>query len=468
MAEPLESLDARRDVYALPIADRWLLYSPWTWTGAMVNHAAATAIARRWRDPTALLPKSLQPLWERLSSTPGAEATPLQTPEKIVVIPTRACNMRCVYCDFGVPGASTTTLDPAFACRLLDYYAAHLRASPEDPLRVHFFGGEPLVARACVEAIVHYARALCARKGGRPWFELTTNGLFAPDIVPFVGDYFHSVVISLDGDGPLHDFNRRRPDGRGTFADIAANIRRLLPYPVEISLRMCVTNRSVAAMADIAERFCNEFEFDVLGFEMLAENPSGRAAGLAAPDPFAFAAGVLRAEAAAARHDVRVVHGPSELTGPRLTSCPFGRGTLMLTPEGRLSACYLDPRRGQEAGLDLAIGEVKASSGAAVDRQKLDALLRLVQSKPRCRRCFCRYTCAGGCHIEQTPPGCSLEYDDRCRAIRSITAARLVRALGGSDAADPAVLQLDSMQALANHSDDRLAAWPLSCVPEAP
>lgn len=468
MAEPLEFPDARRDVYALPIADRWLLYSPWTWTGAMVNRAAAAAIARRWRDPTALLPESLQPLWERLSSSPGADAAPLQTPEKIVVIPTRACNMRCVYCDFGAPGASPTTLDPACACRLLDYYAAHLRASPEDPLRVHFFGGEPLVARACVEAIVHYARALCARKGGKPWFELTTNGLFAPDVVPFVGDYFHSVVISLDGDGPLHDFNRRRPDGRGTFADIAANIRRLLPYPVEISLRMCVTNRSVAAMADVAERFCNEFEFDVLGFEMLAENPSGRAAGLAAPDPFAFAAGVLRAEAAAARHDVRVVHGPSELTGPRLTSCPFGRGTLMLTPEGRLTACYLDPRRGQEAGLDLAIGDVDASSGAAVDRQKLDALLRLVQSKPRCRRCFCRYTCAGGCHVEQTPPGCSLEYDDRCRAIRSITAARLVRALGGSDAADPAVLQRDSMQALANHSDDRLAAWPLSCVPEAP
>ena len=468
MAELLDLPDVRRDVYALPIADQWLLYSPWTWTGALVNRAAAAAMARRWRDPAAPLPKSLRLLWARLFSAPGTEAAPLQTPEKIVVIPTRACNMRCVYCDFGAAGASATTLDPACACRLLDYYAEHLRASPEDPLRVHFFGGEPLVARKCVEAIVHYARALCARKGGRPWFELTTNGLFEPAVVPFVGDYFHSVVISLDGDGPLHDFNRRRPDGRGTFADIAANVRRLRAYPAELSLRMCVTSRSVAAMADVAERFCDEFEFDVLGFEMLAENSSGRAAGLAAPDPYAFADGVVRAEAVAARHGVRVVHGPSELTGPRLTSCPFGRGTLMLTPEGRLTACYLDPRRGQEVGLDLAIGDVDASTGAAVDREKMDSLLRLVQSKPRCRRCFCRYTCAGGCHVDQTPPGCSLEYDDRCRAIRSLTAARLVRALGGSDAANPAVLRREAMQALANHSDDRLAAWPRSDAPEAP
>lgn len=468
MEARLESPGARRDVYALPMAGQWLLYSPWTWTGAWVNRAAVEAMARRWREPLAPLPKNLRSLWGWLSSSPSAEAVPLQTPEKIVVIPTRACNMRCVYCDFGAAGASAATLDPARACRLLDYYVEHLRASPEDPLRVHFFGGEPLVARNGVEAIVHYARALCARKGGRPWFELTTNGWFAPDVVPFVGDYFHSVVISLDGDEPLHDYNRRRPDGRGTFEEIAANVRRLRPYPVEISLRMCVTSRSVAAMADVAERFCGEFEFDVLGFETLTENPSARAAGLAAPDPFAFAAGVLRAEAVAARHGVRVVHGPSELTGPRLTSCPFGRGTLMLTPEGRLTACYLDPRRGREVGLDLEIGDVDAVSGAAVDRQKLDALLRLVQSKPRCRRCFCRYTCAGGCHVDQTPPGCSLEYDDRCRAIRSITAARLARALGGSDAEDSTVMGLDAMRTLANHPDDRLAAWPSSCAPEAP
>ena len=74
MAELLDLPDVRRDVYALPIADRWLLYSPWTWTGALVNRAAAAAMARRWRDPAAPLPKSLRPLWARLSSAPGRKA----------------------------------------------------------------------------------------------------------------------------------------------------------------------------------------------------------------------------------------------------------------------------------------------------------------------------------------------------------------------------------------------------------
>ncbi len=452
------STASEHDLYALPVAQQWLLVSPWTRTGALVNRAAAAALGRRARHPGETLPESVRTLWSRLVPA-GAPAAPLPASEKIVIIPTRACNMRCVYCDFSAANATATVLDPQRACRLLDYHVAHVRASPVDPLRVHFFGGEPLVARKCVETIVHYGRALCAQKGGRPWFELTTNGLFDPDVVPFIGDYFDSVVISLDGDASFHDYSRKRQDGRGTYADIAANLHRLSAYPVEISLRMCVSNRSVGAMADITERFCNDFEFAILGFEILTENESGRAAGLIAPDPYAFAAGVLAAETVAARHNRQIIHGPSELAGPRMTSCPCGKGTLMLTPEGRLTACYLDPRRGAEVGLDLDIGNVEATSGVSVDQAKLEALLQSVQPKPRCVRCFCRYTCAGGCHIDQTPPGCSLEYNDRCRAVRLITAARLVRSLGGAEAPDLFAMGREALEALAQHPDDRLLNW---------
>jgi hypothetical protein len=96
-----------------------------------------------------------------------------------------------------------------------------------------------------------------------------------------------------------------------------------------------------------------------------------------------------------------------------------------------------------------------------IEQQKLDAIAGLLDSKPRCARCFCRRTCAGGCHIEQTPPGCSLEYDDRCRATRVITAGRLLRSLEGIKAAEAFSEQPSAMRGVAENPDDRLTAWTL-------
>lgn len=460
------------DLYALPILERWLLFAPRTWGAALVNRAAVKAVAglgTAGLGASGLGAATLgtATLGTAALGTAALEAGeagdpfpwPQQEPSKIVIIPTRSCNMRCVYCDFAGEDSPQTTLEAGLACRLVDYFADRLRERGEETLRVHFFGGEPLLARSCLETIVHYVRALCACANLTPWFELTTNGLLDQGIIPFVGDYMDSVVLSLDGLEDLHDYNRRRPDGSGTYAQIAAAIRQLSGYPAELALRMCVTDRSAGVVAQVAERLCGEFEFDLLSFEMLAENETATAHGLRSPDPLTFAAGVLRAEEAARAHGVRVIHGPSEIGRPRLTCCPLGLGTIMLAPEGELTACYLNRRRWEKRGLDLHLGRVDAAQGVLIDEGKLHAIAALLQAKSRCRRCFCRYTCAGGCHIDQTPPGCSLEYDDRCRAIRVVTAGRILRSLGCAEEVDRLLDHPSALRALVDHPDDRLAYW---------
>jgi uncharacterized protein len=450
--------EAPDDIYVLPMGEKWLLVSPRNWTCAMVNRAAVGAVAACAAGQATNASELVQNLWRQLAEPSANPPAPPSALEKLVIIPTRSCNLRCVYCDFGAPGARTKTLDPRLACRLIDHAVANRSTSPA-LLRIHFFGGEPLLARSCVETVVHYARMVSARAGLTPWFEITTNGLLDSTAVPFFGDYMDSVVISLDGTGPVHDFNRRRADGGGTYAAIAENIHQLSRFPVELSLRACVTNRSVDTLPAMTSHFCSEFEFDLLCLEMLVPNQSTQGAGLSPPDPYRFAAGVLKAEGLAAAHCVKVIHGPSELAGPRMTSCPVGRGTLMLNPDGLLTACYLPAERWTSRGLDPVLGRVDPVSGPVIERQKLDAIGALLESKPRCARCFCRHTCAGGCHIEQTPPGCSPGYDDRCRGTRLITAGRLLRNLEGAAAAEAFAEQPSTMRGLAENPDDRLTAW---------
>jgi len=458
MKELVHRLDLE-DIYVLPIGGRWMLFSPRNMTSAIVNRAAVEAIIEYAVDDKSTVPKTIKDLWHKLSRVPITTIPSQQGPEKLVIIPTRECNMRCVYCDFGASSANATILDPRLACRLVDHVAEKLAATPGAILGIHFFGGEPMIAQPCVETIIHYANMVCSRKGLTPWYEITTNGYFNHNAIPFIGDYVDYVVISIDGDKPFHDFNRQRGDGSGTYAIIAENIKRLGRFPVKLSLRACITNRSVNAMLAIASHFCSEFEFDVLCFEMMAETEFTSTNGLCPPDPNLFAAGILQAESIAADHGVQVINGPSELYGPRTTSCPVGLGTLMLNPDGILTACYLEVERWTRLGIDPVVGYVGPVSGPKIEQQKLDAIPGFFKQKPRCVRCFCRYTCAGGCHINQTPPGCSLEYNDRCRATRLITAGRLLRNLKETATEVSFLEQPSVMKYLAENADDRLSTW---------
>lgn len=442
-------------VYALPVGGRWLVHAPHAGISALMNGAALREFDRCALDREHGAAPDLRTLWTDVAAV-GEPAGPGNAPEdsKLVILPTRACNMRCVYCDFEASVAPGRHLDPRLACRLVDRQVAHALAAGARTVRVHFFGGEPLVGRRCVETVVHYTRMVCARAGLAPWFEITTNGLFDDSAIPFLGDYMDSVVVSLDGPRAEHDRNRPTAGGRGTHAVIADRIRRLGGYPAELSLRACITARTVGSMADIAREFCTAFQFDLLAFEMLTPTPQSRRAGLEAPDPLEFAAGLLEAEREAGAFGVGVVHGPSELCSPRATSCPLGAGTLVLDPDGRVTGCYLPEARWRARGLDLALGRAGPKS-VQIDAARLAQIGAVVRDKARCARCFCRHTCAGGCHVDQTPPGCSPEYDDKCLATRAITAGRLLRRLPG---AEPVPCDAAALRVLATHDDDRIPA----------
>ena len=151
---------------------------------------------------------------------------------------------------------------------------------------------------------------------------------------------------------------------------------------------------------------------------------------------------------------VRAVYSAAEIGQARLSFCPVGTDAVIVSPDGRASACYLMPEDWHERGLDMDVGQVHEHGRVSIDHAALARARALPLHKPRCESCSCQWTCAGGCHVNQTYPGCSDQYTDFCIQTRLVTACLLLRDLGCEDLVQELLSNRPAMEALAHHGWD--------------
>jgi uncharacterized protein len=457
-------------VYAVPVAEKYLIHSPLRRVTAFVNRSALATLqallSKNGNSGNA--PESLQSLCRELcqpvQEPPPERSGPLQ-PLFLGILPTRACNLACVYCDFGAAHAAPEPMDLRMATAAVDWMAELVQSLGQDTLEIHFFGGEPFVAGEVVDVVVHRARAVAARSGLLPRFEVATNGVFDENRARFVGDYFDTVVLSFDGPQEIHDRHRSFPlpgGGRGSFEIVKRTAYLLSQSPTELCFRVCVSQESVLQLEQIAEWFCETFRPATINFETLQPSPESEAAGLKPPNPYDFAMHYVRASRLIERSGIKAVYAAAATDSLRYSFCPVGKDTLIVSPDGRVSSCYLLQQAWQNRGLDLDGGRLSPDGIMEIDFDAIHRLRRMILDKPRCERCFCRWTCAGGCHVNHSYPGCSLAYDDFCIQTRIIAACALLDDLGFGQITDQLLADRDAMEVLALQSSDCLKECQIS------
>ncbi len=127
---------------------------------------------------------------------------------------------------------------------------------------------------------------------------------------------------------------------------------------------------------------------------------------------------------------------------------------MIVSPDGRISACYLQAPDWRARGLDLDMGRIDSRGAVAIDDAAVERVRHLPLLKPRCKRCFCQWTCAGGCHVNETFAGCDLDYTPFCVQTRLITACLLLRDAGCGELADALLADRRAMERLAHHARD--------------
>ncbi len=310
------------------------------------------------------------------------------------------CNLACKYCfaEEGEYHGRRALMSFEVGKKALDFLIAN--SGNRRNLEADFFGGEPLLNWEVVKQLVEYGRSQEEAHNKRFRFTLTTNGVLLNDeIMEFCNREMSNVVLSLDGRKEVNDRMRPFRKGAGSYDLIVPKFQKFAESRNQTNyyVRGTFTRNNLdfsqdvlhfadlgfrqmsiePVVADPAETYAIQeedipkilSEYDKLAVEYINRKKEGRG--------FNFFHFMIDLE-----------QGPC--VAKRLSGCGSGTEYLAVTPWGDLYPCHQFV--GQEKFLLGNVEEGITNTGVR-DEFKLCN----VYAKEKCRDCFARFYCSGGC-----------------------------------------------------------------------
>jgi uncharacterized protein len=448
------------NLFVVPILDRFLIYAPLHDLAALVDRRAVLWLRERLLSGRNVGEGRLAEIAHLLRAEARPPPLPRQgklAPAFLGLLPTRDCNFSCRYCGFLTPGGTNGAMDLKLARDAVDWYMRLVSKSGQREAEVHYFGGEPFCAAEVLDLTVHLARIRAREIGCTVRFEATTNGAFSEERCRWAADNLDTIVLSLDGPVDVQDYHRPYRDGRGSFGVVARNAAILSEGAGDLFFRTCVTAQTVDRMPEIATWLCQSYHPRGVCFEPVQPMARLQADQLEPPDPWVFARNFALAAEILETHGVEPVYAAADIHSRRVSFCPVGQDALIVSPDGAVNACYLLRQDWEARGLDLCLGRMEDSGAAALDAERVAFARSLnVWNKPSCARCFCKWHCAGGCHVNHPLSDSPGNYDRLCLQTRIITLRNVLKAMGRQDTFRRLLANIGALERAARQTCDTL------------
>ena len=310
------------------------------------------------------------------------------------------CNLKCKYCfaEEGEYHGKRELMSLEVGKKAIDFL---IKASGKRKnLEVDFFGGEPLMNFEVVKGIVEYARSIEKENGKNFRFTITTNGILLNDeIMDYINENMHNVVLSIDGRKEVHDRMRPRAGGQGSYDNIVPKFQKLAESrnQTDYYVRGTFTRHNLDFGKDVLH--LADLGFKQISVEPVVADPS---------EDYAIQeedlAGIFKEYEQLAKDIIErrkngqwfnFFHFMIDLTGgpcvtKRLVGCGSGTEYLAVTPTGDLYPCHQFV--GQE---QFKMGTV--DTGVVNTNIRKDFEQCNVYNKPVCQNCWAKFYCSGGC-----------------------------------------------------------------------
>ncbi len=310
------------------------------------------------------------------------------------------CNLACRYCfaEEGEYHGRRAIMPYEVGKAALDFLIG--ASGNRRNLEVDFFGGEPLMNFGVVKELVAYGREQEKIHNKNFRLTLTTNGVLLDDeVMEFANREMANVVLSIDGRKEVNDRMRPFRKGAGSYDVIVPKFQKFAESrnQEKYYVRGTFTRNNLDFSRDV-------LHLADLGFQQISVEPV-----VAAPEESYALRGEdlpqlfeeydkLAVELVKRQKEHRgfnFFHFMIDLEGgpcvaKRLSGCGSGTEYLAVTPWGDLYPCH------------QFVGNEGFLMGNVMEGVKNTALQKEfkqcnVYAKEKCRDCFAKFYCSGGC-----------------------------------------------------------------------
>jgi uncharacterized protein len=305
------------------------------------------------------------------------------------------CNLRCAYCFAEDAIRQRGVMSAETAKKAVDFLIAG--SLDREQLEMDFFGGEPLLAWETILETVSYSKQQGVKFDKSFKFTLTTNGMLLDnEKIAFINAEMSNVVLSLDGRKAVNDKMR----GTGVYDKVLPKFKQLVNSRTgDYFIRGTYTAYNLN-FADDVLAIADE------GFRYISIEP----VTVAEDADFALRAEHLPQikneydrlfEIAQVRKDFSFFHFCIDLHNSpcilkRLRGCGAGNEYIAVTPDGNIFPCH------RYAGIEQwKMGNIN-DVGARIARPDIKQYFAEthIYAKEKCRSCWARFYCGGGCNAE--------------------------------------------------------------------
>lgn len=314
------------------------------------------------------------------------------------------CNLKCKYCfaaqgDFG---GEKELMSFEVGKAAIDYLIAN--SGSRKNLEIDFFGGEPLMNFEVVKQLVYYGRSVEKDYNKNIRFTITTNGVLLNDeIIDYINENMHNVVLSLDGRKEVNDNMRPTLNDKGSYDITLPRFKKLVEKRAKDKyyyIRGTFTRDNLDFSKDV-------MHFADLGFKLTSVEPvvgdESNPYALREEDlPKIFEEyekfAVEYADRQLQGDGFKFFHFMIDLNqGPcvikRITGCGAGNEYLSVTPNGDIYPCHQFVGNEEFKMANIFDEEI-------VLPENLKNMFREahVYTKEECKQCWNKFYCSGGCH----------------------------------------------------------------------
>lgn len=309
----------------------------------------------------------------------------------IVILPTLACNLSCVYC---YEKEKPIHMSEETAKKIINYIRYSLKEGVKD-IGITWYGGEPLLKYDLICWLSSRIQQLCRENKAKFRITLITNGVLLSlkrlNRLKKLG--LKDIQITIDGPRAIHDKRKPAKDGKSSFDRILNNLQLISPYiPIDIRVNVDNSNENyIKDLVDILSKL-NLPKSTRIYFENV--RGEGRACKNSCVfsnlfDNKGFAKKALQMEHYAHQKGLTLLAFPEN--APKMCSATADNA-LVIEPDGTLQKCYTLVGKKKES-----IGNV--SDGIIYNENTLKWSSFDPFNLPKCKKCKFMPICWGGCPL---------------------------------------------------------------------